>query len=291
MSDHSHESGRGGHEPVRRARRLARPRAGATWSPKSAELAVCPGSRSAQVYVLTGAIARRLAARVAADLDGVQGWTWWPGWKADEGVVAPRAASCASRRARRLRTHAATAGAWTGDLAALDLAVEDGAVRGGDYPDALRRLWSALTLPARRRRAAVRRAGVRVHRLGRAPTTWAGAATVAARVRLAGGAADLRRRPRPPSRRRGRGRSRTSRRWCWTTSGWRPDVARRESAPAYPHARAPGHGPAPQLGAAGQVLRGRRFGLRGQPGRVRRGGEGGSTCTTWWRPRWRSWWP
>ena len=32
-----------------------------------------------------------------------------------------------------------------GDLAALDLSIEDDVVDGGVYPDALRRLWSALT--------------------------------------------------------------------------------------------------------------------------------------------------
>jgi hypothetical protein len=43
----------------------------------------------------------------------------------------------------------ARGGRWSvdGDLGVLGLAVQDGVLRGGPYPDALGRAWSALTCP------------------------------------------------------------------------------------------------------------------------------------------------
>ena len=149
-------------------------------------------------------------------------WTWWRGSRAGARWWARRAASCASRPAGPRPTTAARAGTLDGDLEALDLSLEGGALAYGVYPDALRRLWSARHLRAHRRPAAVGRAGLRVHRLGRRRPRGRRQPRLAARVRLARRAADLRRRlGAAPGRRAVVDRGRHAR-WCWTTSGWPP---------------------------------------------------------------------
>ncbi len=113
--------------------------------PESAELAVCPGSRSAQIYVLDGAAREATAARVAADLAGV------PGVDLVARIADGRAIVATPRGELRFAPGGpatdARGNGWEldGDLAALDLSTEDGVVDSGVYPDGLRRLWSALT--------------------------------------------------------------------------------------------------------------------------------------------------
>jgi predicted AlkP superfamily pyrophosphatase or phosphodiesterase len=112
--------------------------------PEEAEIAVCPGSRSAQVYVLdperraelAPAIAKRLHGSTGVDLivrrEGEQGHVW-----SERGEL---------RFAPGDELTDARGVSWTisGAHAALDLTVGAGTVRSGDYPDALGRLWSAL---------------------------------------------------------------------------------------------------------------------------------------------------
>ena len=180
MADHSHAPVEQRDRPARRLRATSpssrRGRA-PTRTPRSR---VCPAQRSAMVYVLLRGGPRR--ARAAARRDGARRL---------EGVdlvdVAPtaararspaRAASCASRRAATCATRAAGAGASTATLERPRRAASRTACsRSRAYPDALARVWSALTLPDRRRRPALARRPGASSPTGAASTTSAAAAT------------------------------------------------------------------------------------------------------------------
>ncbi|HET6547498.1 MAG TPA: alkaline phosphatase family protein [Solirubrobacter sp.] len=115
------------------------------------EIAVCPNSRSAQVYVLDRARRRRLIPRIERTLLALEGvdLVMRMGDHPDgEAVVrgersrkvkelrfAPRGELVDPRGAR-----------WSvdGDLDLLALKIEDGRVSSSTYPDALSRVWSAL---------------------------------------------------------------------------------------------------------------------------------------------------
>jgi hypothetical protein len=156
-------------------RRLLTPSAA---EPERAELAVCPGARSAMAYVLDPDRRERETPALARELAGVPGvdlaaWALGPRGEPAPGErrVAPgvrhadRAPDgvddrdggtpeeAAVRRGERELRFApggdltdARGGRWSveGDPGLLDLRVEDGLLREGDYPDALGRLWSAV---------------------------------------------------------------------------------------------------------------------------------------------------
>jgi hypothetical protein len=113
--------------------------------PDEADIAVSPSARSGAVYVLgdrgrpetARRIARRLAGEPAVDLvmrlDGDEAEV-----VADRGTLrfAPGDA-VTDLRGQGWRLE--------GETAALGLSIDDGVVAGEEYPDALARLWSALT--------------------------------------------------------------------------------------------------------------------------------------------------
>ncbi len=112
--------------------------------PSAAELAVCPGARSAMVYVLHDDDRPAVTARVLArlrELEGVEVLAWREGgdacvWtKRGELRFRPGAGECD-----------AYGGAWDvdGALGTLELERADGMIGSRIYPDALGRLWSAL---------------------------------------------------------------------------------------------------------------------------------------------------
>jgi Type I phosphodiesterase / nucleotide pyrophosphatase len=113
-------------------------------APEEAELAVCPGARSAMVYVLEPHLRERLLPRLTKELRSIEGVDLVAWRDGDEGVVI--------RDGRELRFAAGgelfdeRGQRWSvdGDRAVLDLAEADGRLATGDYPDALGRLWSAL---------------------------------------------------------------------------------------------------------------------------------------------------
>ena len=113
--------------------------------PSSAELAVCPGSRSAQIYVLDEDAREATAARVAADLDGVPGVDVVA--RLEDGRVVVGTPRGELRFAPGDSATDDRAQGWDleGDLEALDLTLDAGTLSDGVYPDALRRLWSAVT--------------------------------------------------------------------------------------------------------------------------------------------------
>ena len=122
---------------------------------EGAELAACPSSRSAMVYVLDPARRDELLPAVAdrmAGVDGVDFIAWSTG---DEAVVRPGPAGAADgigelRFAAGGELGDERGGSWwvDGDRRVLALATDDGRALSRSYPDALGRLWAALRNPA-----------------------------------------------------------------------------------------------------------------------------------------------
>jgi len=122
---------------------------------RSAELALCPAQRSAMVYLLLepgasrdGALHRLVATSQA--IEGVDLVMWW-----GTGGVTPRRAHIGGKRGE-LSFAPAAAGEgvaderglrWdvAGDLETLLSEIVDGVLVSEHYPDALRRVWSALS--------------------------------------------------------------------------------------------------------------------------------------------------
>jgi Type I phosphodiesterase / nucleotide pyrophosphatase len=135
------------------------PRASARSGEEGGEprIAVCPSQRSAMVYALReserDAMRATVATRAAA-IDGVDLVMWLERDAHD----VPREAVIASTTHGELRFAPRDAGgnaidprglAWSvdGALAAIGASVQDGRLLSPDYPDALARVWSALTCP------------------------------------------------------------------------------------------------------------------------------------------------
>jgi hypothetical protein len=113
-------------------------------APEEAELAVCPGARSAMVYVLDPARRARLLPRLTRQLGSIEGVDLVAWREGDRGVVSGAAGEL---RFAPGGEHVDERGErWTldGDPAALDLTVSGRRLTAGDYPDAVARLWSAL---------------------------------------------------------------------------------------------------------------------------------------------------
>ncbi|HWI74584.1 MAG TPA: alkaline phosphatase family protein [Baekduia sp.] len=111
-----------------------------------AELALCPNQRAAMVYGLVEAARATVVPRVvetAAAIPGVDVIAYRDG---DEGVIsAPGRGTLRFAAGGDLRD--ARGNAWTvsGDLTALNAATSEGLFASPEYPDALRRVWAALT--------------------------------------------------------------------------------------------------------------------------------------------------
>ena len=116
-------------------------------APVEAELAVCPSARSAMVYVLDESRRDDLIAEVAPTLAATDGVDLVAHREGREAVV--RSGRGELRFAPDGPLRDLRGGSWRvkGDRAALDLAVEGAQVSSATYPDALNRLWSALSCP------------------------------------------------------------------------------------------------------------------------------------------------
>ena len=111
------------------------------------QIAICPNSRAAQVYVLDPDRRARLLPKLERQLlaaDGVDLIARMTGHPDGEASVRRRGAEL--RFAPRGEYVDRRGASWSvdGDLSVLGLSVEDGVLRSDDYPDALTRLWSAL---------------------------------------------------------------------------------------------------------------------------------------------------
>ena len=130
-------------------------------APEEAELAVCPGARSAMVYVLDPRKRERALPRLTRELRGIEGVDLTAWREGEDAVVAnvagelrfrpadPEAAGspAAGGGARRATDRRGATWLLDGDVAVLDLRFDGDAARCDDYPDALGRLWSALACP------------------------------------------------------------------------------------------------------------------------------------------------
>ena len=110
-----------------------------------AEIALCPAARAAMVYVLVEEVREAAVpklARAALGVEGVDLAMWLAG---DEAVVA--GAGGELRFAPGGPARDARGGEWhiTGDLGVLAASERDGALVSDEYPDALARVWAALT--------------------------------------------------------------------------------------------------------------------------------------------------
>ncbi len=121
---------------------------------EQARIAVCPTSRAAMVYVLGERRRQELRSDVvrrALQLDGVELVAWLERDAHDapaEGVLA-RPSVGELRFCPGGAVADARGGRWSveGELAVLDASVRDGVLYAPAHPDALARLWSALTCP------------------------------------------------------------------------------------------------------------------------------------------------
>lgn len=112
-----------------------------------AEIAVCPGARSAQVYVLDEERRVEAASQIALELREVDGVDLVIRRDGGEGAVWSERGELRFAPGGDLTDELGLPWSVEGDLGALDLATTDGALRSTDYPDPLRRLWSALECP------------------------------------------------------------------------------------------------------------------------------------------------
>jgi hypothetical protein len=120
---------------------------------EDAELALCPNQRAAMVYALVEDARPTVVPRVVETARGIDGVDVIAYRDGDEGVIEAPArgtlrfapAGGDSDGADAVRD--AGGNAWTvrGDLSALNASTSEGAFASPDYPDALRRVWAALT--------------------------------------------------------------------------------------------------------------------------------------------------
>ena len=116
-------------------------------APEEADIAVCPGARSAQVYVLEEERREGLAPRLAEDLCEVEGVDLVARRGHDEGIVQTERGELRFARGGDLVDPRGESWSVDGELRTLGLEVKEGILRSQDYPDALARLWSALDCP------------------------------------------------------------------------------------------------------------------------------------------------
>ena len=119
-----------------------------------ARIAVCPSQRAAMVYALHPAERDAMRASVvnrALAIDGIDLVMWLERDAHDtprEGVIAsPRHGELRFAPGGAVLDQRGVAWSIDGALAALDANVRDGRLLSPDYPDALSRVWAALTCP------------------------------------------------------------------------------------------------------------------------------------------------
>ena len=113
--------------------------------PGEAELAVCPGWRSAQIYVLDPERRTELAPRVAGDAAAVEGVDLVMWLEGEEAAISSARGELRFAPGGNVTDPRGLSWSVEGDVAALRGAVEDGVLRTPEYPDALWRAWCALT--------------------------------------------------------------------------------------------------------------------------------------------------
>jgi predicted AlkP superfamily pyrophosphatase or phosphodiesterase len=113
-------------------------------SSDEAELAVCPGGRSAMVYVLDPDRRERLAPELARELAAVEGVDFTVRRAGGEAAVASERGELRFAPGGELRDLRGERWSVEGELAVLDLQLRDDRIGSASHPHALARLWSAL---------------------------------------------------------------------------------------------------------------------------------------------------
>jgi hypothetical protein len=120
----------------------------------SADIAACPSARSAQVYILDRSARERELPKLARALAATEGVDFVAWRKGGEGVVRPGPARAGDdlgelRFSPGGELRDGRGGTWSldGDERVLDLRTDGGRVSSDTYPNALERLWAALTCP------------------------------------------------------------------------------------------------------------------------------------------------
>ena len=111
-----------------------------------AELALCPNQRAAMVYGLVEPARGTVIPRVVETASQIPGVDVIAHREGEEGVItAPGRGTLRFAPGGELRD--ARGNAWTvsGDLTALNASTSEGLFASPEYPDALRRVWAALT--------------------------------------------------------------------------------------------------------------------------------------------------
>jgi hypothetical protein len=117
-----------------------------TGAVEDAEVALCPNQRAAMVYALVEEARATTVPRIvatAAQMPGVDLVCHRDG--GDAVIVAPQRGTLRFRPDGPLRDARGNAWTVTGDLGVLGAQASDGTFAAPDYPDALRRVWAALT--------------------------------------------------------------------------------------------------------------------------------------------------
>ena len=113
-----------------------------------AEIALCPNQRAAQVYVLHPGARAGMMRGILATLDALPGVDVVcfaaSGWAV---ARSPVRGEVRFRRGGRLRDGRGNAWTVEGDLGALGLQTSGGEIQSDSHPDALRRIWAALSCP------------------------------------------------------------------------------------------------------------------------------------------------
>jgi hypothetical protein len=114
-----------------------------------AEIALCPSQRAGMVYVLVEDGRHAIPPRLAKAALGVEGieLAMWRDHDNDEGVVASRAGMLRFAPGGDLRDRRGARWSVDGQLAVLAAEIRDGVFVSDEYPDALARVWAALTCP------------------------------------------------------------------------------------------------------------------------------------------------
>jgi hypothetical protein len=115
---------------------------------EDAELALCPNQRAAMVYALVEDARPTVVPRVVATARAIPGVDVLAYRDGDAGVIeSPERGTLRFAPGGEDAVRDARGNAWTvsGDLAVIDGQVSGGELRTPAYPDALRRVWAALT--------------------------------------------------------------------------------------------------------------------------------------------------
>jgi predicted AlkP superfamily pyrophosphatase or phosphodiesterase len=115
-----------------------------------AEVALSPAQRAAMVYALDADHRDELLARsveAVSELDGIDLMLWLDGSDNQEAVVRSRRGEFRFQPGGDVRDDRGRPWSVEGELAALRAEVQDDRFLCTEYPDALDRIWSALTCP------------------------------------------------------------------------------------------------------------------------------------------------